>query len=149
MFQSAHPVQDAIYIYMLRLEKNLCFNLRTRTGCDHKQMAASRKLGFQSAHPYRMRLQQHCRRIEIAVSICAPVQDAITFDCLKILFDHVSICAPVQDAMITPKSQKIRYIHRFNLRTRTGCDKIQAILDGLKPVSICAPVQDAIMLKIN
>ena len=114
------PVKDATMIVFTTFSL-LCFNPRTRKGCDLSLFVT---LTYDD------------------VSIHAPVKDAtreISYTCK---YMYVSIHAPVKDA--TRRSLLINIIVRsFNPRTRKGCDITMHVHDEAITVSIHAPVKDA------
>ena len=81
--------------------KSICFNLRTRTGCDLAWLCLHASFGVSICAPVQDAMDVHERIYRITqVSICAPVQDAILIigKFQNVIF--VSICAPVQDAIL-------------------------------------------------
>ena len=78
----------------------LCFNPRTRTGCDYLGLYISRSL---------------------FVSIHAPARGATRRTELLKTYKYVSIHAPARGA--TRSNQPGIRVQRFNPRTRTGCDR--------------------------
>ena len=120
----------------------LCFNPRTRVGCDTRlsidiymdsvsihapvwgatAFIASLKLlnWFQSTHPCGVRHGVSFISTSDCVSIHAPVWGATHAVISKIKFKRVSIHAPVWGATIFWDA--VIYTNGFNPRTRVGCD---------------------------
>ena len=99
----------------------ICFNPRTRKGCDS--------------------LSQSENGIISVVSIHAPVKDATRNEFYNPHICDVSIHAPVKDA--TWKSFRIVISQSFNPRTRKGCDNRLKDVSVSMAVSIHVPVKDA------
>ena len=104
----------------------MCFNPRTREGCD---------------------LHTHLHRLAHTVSIHAPVRGATALAlCNLVVLAVVSIHAPVRGAT-EPRS--LRDLPAgFNPRTREGCDSMVGSGEPVEWVSIHAPVRGATVAQI-
>ena len=98
MFQFTHPRRVRSFP-ALGTRRNICFNSRTREGCDLCKTCYNGFRQFQFTHPRRVRLKF----------------------CHVLIFPLVSIHAPAKGA-INRHLQRCR-MSRFNSRTREGCDQ--------------------------
>ena len=122
---------------------SMCFNSRTRKGCDISILFNKfHQIGFNS------RTRKGCDKKEEGVkdtanvSIHAPVKGATVLQSIPKTILSVSIHAPVKGATIQTPSKK-KYMISFNSRTRKGCDSELNNCTLVRCVSIHAPVKGA------
>ena len=120
-FQSTHP-HGVRPVHSLVVCMILCFNPRTRTGCDPALLLLT-KISDVSIHA-PARGATPCKRVSNVlrrVSIHAPARGATYVTVVAFGIFGVSIHAPARGA--TPLSlTTYSDSHGFNPRTRTGCD---------------------------
>ena len=143
----------------------MCFNSRTREGCDITEDYIRWGLKFQFTHPRGVRFGYDQIQGRIDVSIHAPARGAMPVSTGYLVpfvfqFTHprgvrsafhgvkraieVSIHAPARGAIRHSKSDRRSY--RFNSRTREGCDVDSTLSLDWGSVSIHAPARGAIYL---
>ena len=122
-FQSTHPhgVRQRV---PLSLHSEVCFNPRTRTGCDlfHTLLIRS-SVQFQSTHPHgvRRKFLWFGGTDQTYVSIHAPARGA-TWQCQLDVSDTNCFNPRTRTGCDMVVITASTFTIRFNPRTRTGCD---------------------------
>ncbi len=141
----------------------MCFNPRTREGCDvyflprgvtvgvsiHAPAKGATDLGvitddylmFQSTHPRRVRQMFTSQSQWIKVSIHAPAKGATTRGYYKFLVYRFN--PRTREGCDLARIHLLQFLNGFNPRTREGCDRPLSINKSLKSVSIHAPAKGA------
>ena len=123
MFQSTHP-HGVRHMCWSQSRLLICFNPRTRTGCDHSRGVSLRmRYGFQSTHPHGVRHVLQLRKAQ-----------ALQFQSTHPHGVRLYFCFPICSWTC------------FNPRTRTGCDSGGIHIPRRLTVSIHAPARGATLL---
>ena len=123
LFQSTHP-HGVRHPMFLNKWASICFNPRTRMGCDTSHSSISRNAAmFQSTHPHGVRPEVITQATQQIVSIHAPAWGAT--NCFTFLFFYINCFNPrtrMGCDVIWPYTFTL-ITTSFNPRTRMGCDQ--------------------------
>ena len=122
VFQPTHPHGVRPGDEGVALQAGLCFNPRTRTGCDnHGVVKTPRFVRFQPTHPHGVRREGWETDLPDNVSTHAPARGATGTRGTRNPEPGVSTHAPARGATLSLCSST-HVPSSFNPRTRTGCD---------------------------
>ena len=140
-FQFTHP-QGVRSCFLRFLDKHLCFNSRTRKGCDIQYQNFCGVSMFQFTHPQGVRLPPGTTAHSLPVSIHAPARGAIMLTLIRDVKGEFQFTHPQGVRFLLVKKRLLR--PSFNSRTRKGCDCRHDPQDQGRAVSIHAPARGAI-----